>query len=972
MRDNRRWTYVVAALMCSMWMSGCDDGDDSGGGGGADAMVGGAGGGVGGAGGGVGGAGGEIGGAGGEIGGGGGEITPPATAQIRVVHAAAGAPAVDVYVQGAEAPALTDLSYTDTSAYLEVEAGDYVFELRPAGAGPETEPAFVSPSLTLGGEASITVIAAGDLGSDDEADGFRLIPQVEGFGAPIDDSARVRVVHAGFDAPAVGVDVGADGDVEIPELLRFTDTGAEGVPLPAGEALQVGLTTVEEAPSLITAFTTPALPSGADLFVIATGRVSTRANAEDGFGLLAVGPAGTIGFIQQNPAVYVLHAGPDAPAVDVFAGEAELIDDLDYGELSAPLIVPPGTYSFDAFGHAAGANRPMNRTPISLSDAALDAGERYLVVASGTASALGGGEPLNLAVYTDQLSGAADEAVIRAIHASHDAPPVDVGPLVDGVVTPVFEDLAYGEGSGEAGLPLPPGDLRIGVAAAGTPTPVAAFDLELPAGIRAFALATGFLSPMLDAEEPFSLMVVDTAAWPWTVAQVEPLAAEAEIRVVHAAPGAPVVDVYAAGDEAPAFEALGYGQASGYGAVPAGSYGFEVRVTGAAADSEPVYSSEPLELMPFARYTVIAAGLVGNNPEVDGFRLIALRDDFGAPVEGSARARVVHAGADAPTVGVDVGVDGEVEIPALDRFAETGPEGAALPADAPLSVGILVEGSIFTTLTTPALPEGGELYLIATGLIAEKPRAEAGFGLLAVGPDGVIGFIRQDPTVQVLHAGPNAPAIDVFAGDGEVIGDLAFGEISDPVQVTPGAYMLDVFAAAEGGRPDGEPVITYGSPALEAGERYLVVATGFIGDRPDGAPLQFITAAEGFVPPDVLVPYSLIRAIHAAPDAPAVDVGLFGEGESFDVIEGLAGIGFPTVTAAEGLEIVPGDYVLGVAAAGMAPFDLFPTSFEDGGEAFVLAAGALQPLEGEASFRLLVVDTVSWPWVVSSVLPRAN
>ncbi|MFN3201076.1 MAG: DUF4397 domain-containing protein [Bradymonadia bacterium] len=982
---------MAAALLSSGVVVGCDD-DDSGGdgAGGAGGVIGGAGGEAGGGAGGAAGMGGEAGGgAGGEAGmaggaggeaGMGGEVMPPESLRLRVVHAASDAPAVDVYVQGSNEPAISGLTYQDTSTYLEIEAGAYTFEVRPAGAAFDSEPVFVSPELDLPGNANITVIAAGFLGGETDEDAFRLVPQVEGFGAPSDESARVRIVHAGADAPAVGIDVGADGDVEIASVERFADTGAEGVPLPAGQALQVGLTTADEAAALVTSFTTPELPGGADLFVIATGSFATRANADDGFGLLAVGPEGTIGFIQQNPAVYALHAGPDAPAVDVFAGDAELIDNLDYGMISQPIIVPPGTYTLDAFGHAEGSQRPEGRGAATLADAELMAGERYLVYASGTANVLGGGEEINLAVVTDQFTVDADNAVVRVVHASHDAPPVDVGPIANGAVAPVFEELEYGESTDAAGLPLPPGEIRVGVAATGTPTPVEAFDLDLTAGLRAFTLATGFLSPMLENEQPFGLMVVNTAAWPWTVAQVAPTEPEAEIRVIHASPGAPDVDVYVQGAMDPAFAGAPYGAATDYAAVPAGAYTFEIRAAGAAADSEPAFVSPELELMPFERYTVVAAGVLGGDEE-DGFRLLPYLDGFGPAEEGNARVRIVHAGANAPAVGLDVGADGSIEVgqEAFTRFADTGAEGVALPAGEPINIGVVLEVEdtvdTVTAFTTPELPEGGELYVIATGLLGSKPNAGDAFNLLAVGAEGAIGFIRQDPQVTVLHAGPNAPAVDVFAGRDELIENIGFGDLSNPVQVPPGEYMLDIFASDKGPmRPEGDPVITYASPELMAGERYLVIATGFLGEQPEGRePFQFISLADGFMAPEDDPNAFLLRAVHGSPDAPAVDVGVVGEG--FTILPGLENVAFPAVTPPEGLPVMPGNYTLGVAPTGMAPIATFgPLQLPADGEAIAVAAGALTPAEDsdDQSFRIMLVFTGVWPWEVVSVGPNAQ
>lgn len=56
------------------------------------------------------------------------------SAAVRVVHASPDAPAVDVWVAGVDAPVFTSLGFGDTTAYADLDEGDYTIELRAAGA----------------------------------------------------------------------------------------------------------------------------------------------------------------------------------------------------------------------------------------------------------------------------------------------------------------------------------------------------------------------------------------------------------------------------------------------------------------------------------------------------------------------------------------------------------------------------------------------------------------------------------------------------------------------------------------------------------------------------------------------------------------------------------------------------------------------------------------------------------------------
>src|SRR5262245_19795218 len=181
----------------------------------------------------------------------------PEVARIRVIHAGADAGGVDIHAAGNLTPLISNLRYGEVTDYLEVEPGTYNFQVRPTGR--LDAPLFETGDITLEIGASITAVATGFVGSTSAADDFRVPVLKDGFGDAASGSAKVRVVHASADAPTVGIDVGNDNprSPEIDGLERFADTGAEGIDLPAGTALQVGITAGD---ATATAFTTPELP----------------------------------------------------------------------------------------------------------------------------------------------------------------------------------------------------------------------------------------------------------------------------------------------------------------------------------------------------------------------------------------------------------------------------------------------------------------------------------------------------------------------------------------------------------------------------------------------------------------------------------------------------------------------------------------------------------------------------------------
>jgi hypothetical protein len=441
---------------------------------------------------------------------------------IRVVHASADAPAVDVYAKGNDKPLVSALSYGDTSGWIEVDSGTATIEFRAAGSAPTSAIVYTTGALTLKDQANITAVAAGRLSSNDASDAFRVIPIVNGFDAAASKTARVRVLHAGSDAPSVDLDVGNDDPTkpEVSGLARFADTGAAGIELPSGKPLAIG---IDAGGSRVTAFTTPSLPDGADILVVATGFLGNLPREKSGFSLLVVGPNGNLGFIKQDPIVYTLHASPDAPSVDAFVGEAKIIDNLNFGKLTAPIQVQPGSYTVDVFAHSAGSLRPGGAPALSAPTGTLMAGERYLTIATGFLANAGQANGIQLLALREEFELGDANARLRAVHASPDAPAVDIGLITGTKISPVLvPNVTFGNASEESGLSAPIAMLPVGITPASVDTSlVAKFSVPATGNERAFVIAAGALAPKT-GQQAFRLAVVDTTQAPWTVAHVFP------------------------------------------------------------------------------------------------------------------------------------------------------------------------------------------------------------------------------------------------------------------------------------------------------------------------------------------------------------------------------------------------------------------------------------------------------------------
>ncbi len=172
------------------------------------------------------------------------------------------------------------------------------------------------------------------------------------------------------------------------------------------------------------------------------------------------------------------------------------------------------------------------------------------------------------------VAPSAANADVRVIHASPDAPNVDVYVnTAPGAGDPAISNLAFRAGTPY--IPLPTADYRFRVTPAGLTAPVV-IDATTPinASTNYSVVATGFLADI----QP-SIYIDDNTSNP----------SAARIRFIHASPDAPTVDIFAVGVTDPLFNAVSFRESGGYIAVPGGSYDLEVRLDqgGALALSVP-------------------------------------------------------------------------------------------------------------------------------------------------------------------------------------------------------------------------------------------------------------------------------------------------------------------------------------------------------------------------------------------------
>ena len=198
---------------------------------------------------------------------------------------------------------------------------------------------------------------------------------------------------------------------------------------------------------------------------------------------------------------------------------------------------------------------------------------------------------LSMVLATSALADA-HEARVRAIHASPDAPAVDI--WVNGSVAfsnaPFKGITDYAE--------LEPGSYQIQVSPTGATEPIVIdATLELATDTDYSIVAVGNLENI----EPLVLIDNNSA----------PAAGKAHVRFVHASPNAPAVDIAVANGGPMLFSNVPFKGVGDYLPVDAGTYDLEARIAG----TETVALSVPgVALEDGAVYTIFAMGLVEGDP----------------------------------------------------------------------------------------------------------------------------------------------------------------------------------------------------------------------------------------------------------------------------------------------------------------------------------------------------------------------
>lgn len=380
---------------------------------------------------------------------------PEQSFALQVLHGSPDAPAVNVLVDGAEV--LADVDYKDGSPALELAVREAPYSIQVDGILPGGVATVIGPAdIDFAADTIYSVVAVNDVANIEPV----IMSQPN---TPVGaGNARLFVLHGAEPAPEVDVYVttpGADLAASAP-VGTFAFKGTIGPAEVAAGDYQIRVTPAGDAGTVVYDSGTVSLADGSDLTIAALPNTN---GGPAPITLVALTGSGSIELadIETPASLQVVHASPDAPAVDVLADGNVLVPNLPFPEATPFVEVPGGTYNVAVT--VAGNPGAVAIGPVDLE---LEAGTRYSVLAVDYLAAI---EPL---ILMDDPRRVATNAKVRIVHASPLAQDVDIYVTAVGAdinaEAPTLEGVAFKANTGY--LALPAGDYDVTVVPAGTKT----------------------------------------------------------------------------------------------------------------------------------------------------------------------------------------------------------------------------------------------------------------------------------------------------------------------------------------------------------------------------------------------------------------------------------------------------------------------------------------------------------------------
>jgi len=377
----------------------------------------------------------------------------------------------------------------------------------------------------------------------------------------------------------------------------------------------------------------------------------------------------------------------------------------------------------------------------------------------------------------------------------------------------------------------------------------------------------------------------------------------ANVRVVHAASDAPMVNITANDAILNDLESVDYQVASSRFEVETGMY--DIGVTGILPSENAEVLQADVTLEADMNYDIFAVGNVGD----DSLSLLTVTSMETAVDAGNAQVQIVHAASMAPMVDIYVtapDTDITAEQPLVTAEFTDATDLIQVPAgDYQIPITPAGETTVVYDSGTVNLTDGADLLIAATNNVGT---GDSPVTLLAADGDGSfkIWDAEAGAAIRVVHGISDAPAVDVVANNEVVLVDgIQFPRTTDYLSVAAGDYLIDVVADSD----NSVVAIDDAELTLEVGMSYTAIANNVLAapelDVLVDMPRSVATEAK-------------VRIVHASPSAGNVDIYVTADGEIDAVDPAFPDIAYETGELVETgyVSLAEGDYVVTVTPTG--------------------------------------------------------
>jgi len=430
---------------------------------------------------------------------------------------------------------------------------------------------------------------------------------------------------------------------------------------------------------------------------------------------------------------------------------------------------------------------------------------------------------------------------VRAVHASADAPAVDV--LLDS--RSIVNGAQFKQASGFASVPAGSTTLRVNLA--GTMTAALTAPINLAPNRSYSAIVVGSAAVAAPAAQALSPVLIEDDG-------SAPASGKVKLRVVHGAPAVAAVDIYvtapgAALPASPTIAALAYrsaAPASGAAALQIAAGVYQIRVTPAGQPGTIAFDSGAATLGAGSDLLIVA---VPDSRGVAPVSLLVVPATGPAAEISDSRAalRVGHFSPNVPAV--DVFLKAPAQANAVDNRVLSG---VTFPQDSGFlkvpsgtyDASVALAGSLtgVLNLNGAALGASTSTSVFAVGLL--NGTGNQTLRLAAYADDRTP--VADKAKVRVLHLSPDAPPVDVVVlGGGAIVArpvtNLAFpNATAQALELAPGSYTLAVVPTGA-----SSPILPSAAGVtvkLAAGDVASIAAVGCVsttGACGGGAAFQF-------------------------------------------------------------------------------------------------------------------------------------